>query len=267
MFGGKLEDHGPSRKLHRIHIEELRIPPALEDSAGRIENVRKPYFYYHKLTEVNEHLDTSARRPLKSRASGWAGGLSRALVKTGISANAISVCSGVFSIGASVVFISIGNGMLCRWWLIGAAALVQIRLLCNLMDGMVAIEGGKKSATGDLFNEVPDRIADVVILAGFGFCASGQPWGIHLGWLAAALAVMTAYVRMQGAVLTGTHDFRGPMAKPQRMALVTGVCVVAAVFPILMDWVLWALIVMVAGESITVWRRLSGIARILKAAK
>ncbi len=132
---------------------------------------------------------------------------------------------------------------------------------------MVAIEGGKKSATGDLFNEVPDRIADVAILAGLGLCASTQPWGIHLGWLAAALAVMTAYIRMQGAVLTGKHDFRGPMAKPHRMALVTGVCVVSAVFPALTDWILWALMVMVLGELITVWRRLVGISSLLKGGK
>jgi uncharacterized protein (DUF1778 family) len=48
------------------------------------------------------------------------------------------------------------------------------------------------------------------ILAGAGFCALTQPWGIHLGWLAAELAVMTACIRMQGAALTGTAglDFR-----------------------------------------------------------
>ena len=98
------------------------------------------------------------------------------------------------------------------------------------MDGMVAIEGGKKSATGDLFNEVPDRIADVMILAGAGFCVFAQPWGIHLGWLAAALAVMTACIRMQGAALTGKHDFSGPMAKQHRMAFITALCVIWCAF-------------------------------------
>jgi phosphatidylglycerophosphate synthase len=149
-------------------------------------------------------------------------------------------------------------------WLLAAAGCVQLRLVCNLMDGMVAIEGGKKSATGDLFNEVPDRIADVVILAGAGFCAFSQPWGIHLGWLAAALAVMTACIRMQGAALTGKHDFRGPMAKPHRMALITSVCVIGAFLPDVTDWFLWALVVMVAGEIITLARRLCGIAAIMK---
>lgn len=181
----------------------------------------------------------------------------------------ISVFSVLFSFGAAAIFILIGNGVLIgvvtRWWFLAAAVLIQMRLVCNLMDGMVAIEGGKKSATGDLFNEVPDRIADVAILAGLGLCAATNiHWGTHLGWLAAALAVMTAYIRMQGAVLTGKHDFRGPMAKPQRMALVTACCVLVVLLPWVFDWVFWTLALIVLGEIVTVWRRLSGIAEILK---
>ena len=29
------------------------------------------------------------------------------------------------------------------------------RLLCNLLDGMVAVEGGKRSKSGELYNDVP----------------------------------------------------------------------------------------------------------------
>jgi phosphatidylglycerophosphate synthase len=208
--------------------------------------------------------ELAGRRPLKSRASAWAQGLSRGLVRTGISANMISVLSVVFALGACALLVCVGQGLLPRLWLLAAAGCVQLRLVCNLMDGMVAIEGGKKSATGDLFNEVPDRIADVAILAGAGFCAFSQPWGIHLGWLAAAGAVMTACIRMQGAALTGKHDFRGPMAKPHRMALITVVCVVGSVLPDVTDWFLWALALMVAGETVTLARRLTGIAEMLK---
>lgn len=211
-----------------------------------------------------ENEAPSARRPLKSRASAWAGWLSGVLVRSGISANMISVFSVVFSFAAGGVLLGLGQGILNHWWFFAAAGFIQLRLICNLMDGMVAIEGGKKSAVGDLYNEVPDRIADVAILACFGFCAISQPWGIHLGWLAASLAVMTAYIRMQGAALTGKHDFRGPMAKPQRMALVTVACLAAAFFPTATDWVLWALTLMVTFEIVTVWRRLLGIAAILK---
>jgi len=216
------------------------------------------------LCRMVEMDELTARRPLKSRASAWAGGLSRALIRSGVSANMISVFSVVFSMAAAAVLIMVGTMQANPFWLLATAGLIQARLLCNLMDGMVAIEGGKKSATGDLYNEVPDRIADVMILAALGLCALKQPWGVHLGWLAAALAVMTAYVRMQGATLTGKHDFRGPMAKPHRMALVTGTCVLGAFLPDVTDWFFWALVILVAGEIVTIARRLSGVAAMLK---
>ena len=213
--------------------------------------------------EDQEH--PSGRRPLKSRATSWAGGLSGLLVRVEISPNAISVWSVVFSFAAAAVFFGISEDKLSRWWFLAAAALIQLRLICNLMDGMVAIEGGKKSATGDLFNEIPDRIADVIILASLGLCALAQPWGLHMGWLGAALAVMTAYVRMQGAVLTGAHDFRGPMAKPQRMALVTLTCLFCAISRNSIDWIILALLTMVTLEIVTLWRRLQLIVKHLKA--
>jgi phosphatidylglycerophosphate synthase len=43
---------------------------------------------------------------------------------------------------------------------VATAACIQLRLLCNLLDCMVAIEGGKSAPTGALFNEMPDRFAD-----------------------------------------------------------------------------------------------------------
>jgi phosphatidylglycerophosphate synthase len=214
--------------------------------------------------DMESTSDLAARRPLKSRATAWACGMSRLLLRIGASPNAISATSVLFAMAGGGILVSIGMNALPALWLIAAAACVQLRLLCNLMDGMVAIEGGKKSPTGDLFNEVPDRIADVMILAGAGFCALNQPWGIHLGWLAASLAVMTACIRMQGATLTGRHDFRGPMAKPHRMALITLTCLLGAFFAKQFDWFLWALAVMVVGEVITLTRRLMGIAAILK---
>lgn len=33
------------------------------------------------------------------------------------------------------------------------------RLLCNLLDGMVAVEGGKRSKSGELYNDVPGLIS------------------------------------------------------------------------------------------------------------
>ena len=108
--------------------------------------------------------------------------------------------------------------------LLVCAACVQLRLLCNLLDGMVAVEGGRQTACGMLYNEFPDRISDSLLLVGLGM-AAGQAW---LGWLGALLAALTAYVRMTGASLGQGQDYQGPMAKQHRMAVLTVACVAAA---------------------------------------
>ena len=108
--------------------------------------------------------------------------------------------------------------------LLGCAAAIQARLMCNLLDGMVAVEGGKKSPLGDLYNEFPDRVADSVLIVALGY-AIDMP---ALGWFAALAAALTAYVRVFGGSLGLPQDFRGPMAKQHRMALMTAGCVIGA---------------------------------------
>lgn len=160
-----------------------------------------------------------SRRPLKSRDTALARRIARALARTSITPNQIS--------GASLVFAAMAGG---GFWLSAnvagpvqisclmvAAIGIQLRLLCNLFDGMVAIEGGKQSPTGAFWNEAPDRLADILTLVGMGFGA-GSP---ALGWAAAAMAVLTAYVRELGTVAGQSPDFCGPMAKPHRMAAAT----------------------------------------------
>lgn len=85
------------------------------------------------------------------------------------------------------------DGASLSWYIVFPVYIVCItgRLLCNLFDGMVAIEGGKRSENGDLFNDIPDRFSDVLLLVPAGYIAGG--WGIELAWLAAILAIMTAY--------------------------------------------------------------------------
>src|SRR3546814_18583079 len=84
----------------------------------------------------------------------------------------------------------------------------------------VAVEHARKTPTGVLYNEVPDRVADSLFLVALGY-AAGMPW---CGWLAALLAALTAYIRTLGGTVLGSQDFRGPMAKPPRMEIGRGAC-------------------------------------------
>ena len=151
-----------------------------------------------------------------------------------------------------------------------AAIFVQMRLIANLLDGMVAVEGGKASAVGDLFNEVPDRISDPAILCGLGFAWGGCP---ILGLVAAMASVFVAYTRAIGASVGVGQVFLGPFAKPQRMALVTIVCVFSALMP--GSWLTihsgsglglagWSSGFLIVGCAITAARRLKRIASLMR---
>ena len=136
-----------------------------------------------------------------------------------------------------------------------------------MLDGLVAIEGGRKTVYGEIFNDMPDRLADVLILVGAGYSASNVNWGRELGWLAAVVAVITAYIRLLGGSLGGPQYFLGPMAKPHRMALLTAACVLSLFegYLGLNGQVMWlALVVMIAGMLVTCVRRTRRIALDLK---
>ncbi|WP_307272101.1 CDP-alcohol phosphatidyltransferase family protein [Labrys wisconsinensis] len=162
---------------------------------------------------MSRQQETMTRRPIAARSSAWAIALSARLARWGVTPNSISVLSVLFAaIGAWLI------GAVDHWlgWLV-AAACVQLRLVCNLLDGMVAIEGGRKSKVGAIYNEFPDRIADTLFLVPLGYAAD-VPW---LGWAAALLAALTAYVRVFGGALGQAQDFSGIMAKQRRMAALT----------------------------------------------
>ena len=191
-------------------------------------------------------LTPENRRPLKTRGASWAQGLASGLARAGLSPDAISAGSVMFAILGCALFVMAGStvGLARGGLLMGAGVCIQLRLVCNLLDGMVAVEHGKGGPAGPIWNELPDRIADALFLVGAGYCAaaSGLALGVPLGWAAAVLAVMTAYVRELGRGLGFPADFSGPMAKPHRMAALTATCAVAAFEP-LWGWHGQALIV------------------------
>jgi phosphatidylglycerophosphate synthase len=214
--------------------------------------------------------DLDNRRPLKTRSKGWAVGLARALGKARVRPNHISAISVVFAaLGAALMLAAgTGDGVGRAIALILAAVCIQLRLLCNMIDGMVAVEHGMGSPTGPVWNELPDRIADVLFIVAAGYAAAASlPAGEWLGWLAAVLAVLTAYVRELGRGLGFAADFSGPMAKPHRMFVLTLTCLVAAFEPL---WggtgqvILAGLAIIALGSAITCYRRASRLMRQLR---
>jgi phosphatidylglycerophosphate synthase len=191
-----------------------------------------------------------SRRPLKTREAGWAKALAMWLARRGVSPNTISV-AGIFiaMVGGGALYDTRYNVPLRPLLFFAGAAAIQFRLLCNMLDGMVAVEGGLKGRAGDLFNEAPDRVEDVVLLVGAGF-AVNMPW---LGWMAATTAVLTAHVRALGASLGKGQDFSGPLAKPHRMFVLTVGCLGEMIFRGALEGALW---VIAGGAAFTAGRRL-----------
>ncbi|HEY3949951.1 CDP-alcohol phosphatidyltransferase family protein [Phenylobacterium sp.] len=211
------------------------------------------------------------RRPIKSRGSGWAQGSARLLARAGASPNLISAASVAFAVlgGALMALAGMSGPIPHGVELVAAAACIQGRLICNLLDGMVAVEFKRGSTSGAIWNELPDRVSDALFLAGAGACAFGSAYplaGMSLGWLAAVLAVTTAYVRELGRGLGFAADFSGPMAKPQRMAALTATCLIAAAEPLWRghgEVMLLGLVVIALGTALTVARRTRNLARAL----
>ena len=213
----------------------------------------------------------AARRPLKTRGRAWARGLAAWLAARRVQPNTISLSSLVPAAAAGFCFLLLPHAapLLQVVLLIAAAGSIQLRLLANMLDGLVAVEGGRRTPTGDLFNEVPDRIADVLILApaGYAIVWFGSA-GITLGWLVALLAVLTAYVRVFGGSLGFVQSFAGPMAKQHRMATLTLACLLSVVEVLVAGFqgriLFLGLLVIGLGAALTLLRRLQLITRQLQ---
>lgn len=196
------------------------------------------------------------RRPIGARNANWSRRIANWLIRKGVTPNTISFDSTIFAAagGAALYLSAYLSGTAYVTALTIGILGCQLRLLCNLFDGMVAIEGGQAGKDGPFWNECPDRISDTLLFVGAGYAASAP----ELGWAAAALAIFTAYVRELGRANGTDADFSGPMAKQHRMAMLTlGLLITASS-------VLWApaklalpiaLGVIILGSAITVLRR------------
>ena len=177
-------------------------------------------------------MNGESRRPLKTRAKNWPRQLAFALVRLGLTPNQVSVASVfVATVGAAALWLcGRFDGRAEAALFILAAGCIQLRLLCNLLDGLMAVEGGLKTKTGEIFNEFPDRIADVLLLASAGYSVAPDcEYSVALGFLCAIAAVLTAYVRAFGGAAGLAQDFCGPMAKQHRMFALTLACALSAV--------------------------------------
>lgn len=207
------------------------------------------------------------RRELATRKFQFFQTFAKSLTRWGLTPNQVSVLSVVFAAVGGYGFCAIKNCFFTGWIL--AFVGIQMRLLCNMIDGLMAIEGGMKSAAGEIYNDLPDRVSDLILILAASFVVK-EPWGRDLGWLAATLALMTAYVRQLGSSMGQKADFSGPMAKQHRMAMLNIALVLVLIghftgFSAQSSLIVSvALVVIGLGSFITCWRRLYRLTQFLK---
>lgn len=141
------------------------------------------YIYFFKpgwIITLSKDISMNNRRNASTRKIDLLHQLAIFLVKKRIMPSQVSILSSVFSLAAALLFISASSHkdstlhlslenqiLLLTLALIG----IQLRLACNLIDGLMATEGALKTKSSELFNDVPDRLSDVMILLGVGYFA------------------------------------------------------------------------------------------------
>ncbi|MEJ1934160.1 CDP-alcohol phosphatidyltransferase family protein [Nostoc sp. NIES-2111] len=165
-------------------------------------------------------MTEQGRRPIPARGLATSRGLAAWLAARGVTPNQISLFGLAVGIGSGLALALTGfapdwTGPLA----VASAVFVGLRGAANMLDGMVAVEHGKASRLGMLYNELPDRISDVALMAGAGYAAGGSP---VVGWLAACAALVVAYIRTLVCLAGAPADFGGLMAKQQRMFSLAG---------------------------------------------
>ena len=183
---------------------------------------------------------------------------------SGVQPNQISVLGVILAGFAAVCLVLAGRsdgGTRIALFLVAAVA-IPLRLLCNMLDGMLAVEGVSRRPPATCTTSCLTGIADLLFLAGAGYAIAAVAWGAELGWAAAVAALLTAYVRTLGVAAGAAQHFDGPVAKPRRMHVLFVACLVRRWRPLPAgrgDWVMAvALTLHYRGGLVTIVRRLGG---------
>ncbi|MFI1828013.1 CDP-alcohol phosphatidyltransferase family protein [Streptomyces sp. NPDC020412] len=175
-------------------------------------------------------------------------GVHGALARRGVSPDALTVAGVASAAGAAAALAWLPAPLAA----LPVAALLAARLAFANLDGALARSTGRTTRRGALLNELGDRAADLVVLA--GFLAIAPLWLVGVAALAATLP---SWVSLAGAAAGAPRLNGGPVGKTERCLL----AVVAAAT----GWAVPVLVVLAVGSALTALVRLGGLWRELGA--
>lgn len=135
--------------------------------------------------------------------------------------------------------------------LLAVPVLAGARLVLNLLDGALARRTERMHPRGELYNELGDRVADVLFLAPVAFLPGADMATVLVGVL---LAVLASYVGVASRAAGGRRIYRGILSKPGRMVLL-GVFAIVVLVSGSDAWGVFG-VVLLAGASVTFVERI-----------
>jgi CDP-diacylglycerol--glycerol-3-phosphate 3-phosphatidyltransferase len=171
------------------------------------------------------------------------------LVARHVSADLLTVLA-LAAAGVAGVCLAVSDAMPALLLLV--PILAALRLVLNLLDGQVARGSGTARPLGELWNELADRVADVVMIGALAFVAAVGPLPAGAATVAALLA---SYVGITSRAIGAPRQYGGVMSKPGRMIVLATAALLAFGLadggPLML-----AALVIVGGSLITTVQRL-----------
>ncbi|MFJ6570809.1 CDP-alcohol phosphatidyltransferase family protein [Streptomyces sp. NPDC091292] len=173
-------------------------------------------------------------------------GARAALARHGVSPDTLTVAGVACAAGAAAALAWLPAPLAA----LPVGVLLAARLAFANLDGALARDTGRTTRRGSVLNELGDRAADLVVLAGFLPLAP-----LWLVLLAALGATLPSWVSLAGAAAGAPRRNGGPVGKTERCLLI----VVAAVS----GWAVPVLWIVAVGSAVTAVVRLGWLWRVL----
>lgn len=175
---------------------------------------------------------------LKPRFQNLLRPLTAKAVRSGVTANQVTVAAVALSIATGALLAWSGNPKLFAL----LPVVLFLRMALNAIDGMIAREHDQVSKLGMFLNEIGDVVSDVALILAFAVLPQFAPWGVVAFAIA---AVMSEFAGVLGIPAGAGRRYDGPMGKSDR-ALALGIlgvlvavqiaipsAVMGAIFPLL----------------------------------
>jgi CDP-diacylglycerol--glycerol-3-phosphate 3-phosphatidyltransferase len=145
------------------------------------------------------------------------------LARAGVSPDAVTLAAvPIGAIGGAAILASPRAPAL----LLLVPVTATLRLVCNLLDGALARRTGRVHPRGELYNEVGDRLADVLMLAPVALLPGVDG---PVVWLGVVLAVLASFTSVATRAAGGRRTYRGILSKPGRMVLLSAFAIAVVV--------------------------------------